>query len=465
MNFDIDLELLTRPATGTAVSLIAEHLRTQIRDERTEDTHDGRVRRDDPHHPVLTLAPIGAPGWATDTARVWNELEWTERHGPQPLGFEVRTRIPEGIPDAAMQGFAWALAAFVSRDLNVPVSYGVLDGTGPWSGRHDTGHHVRLCFPVRALAEPDGSNAILDRSGQRSGFAGRLAMASNPQLANGFMGRVAREAARIRSLPKLPVQPAPALSSPKRAPFVFEFEEDVGLPVQVPDTDPKVHPLVARLRREAPRGMTLPDLRDFEHAMSLSTHIEDALKVVGEHQTTHDGLGAQQTRTVAAILDHEYLLDRAREARSEAEEGLRDLQQRGGRLLARIRLGLGLGEVSRKRKSQEVRRLDSNVQALKAAVLSLRAQGKEMVEDRTVTTLALTGAREELKDCVRRLHGTDPQVLAHLVSIISGPERTWLKDAMAKAVPQMEERVEQAREDGKSGPPVKPSRSGMGPGR
>jgi hypothetical protein len=134
-------------------------------------------------------------------------------------------------------------------------------------------------------------------------------------------------------------------------------------------------------------------------------------------------------------------------------------------LLVRVRQGLGLGDVSLKQKSQDVRRLDSNVQALKAAVLSLRAQRQAMGQDRAVATLALTGARDELKDCVRRLHGTDPQVLAHLVSIISGPERTWLKAAMARAVPQVEERIEQARDEGKSGPSVKPSRSGMGPGR
>src|SRR4051812_2725471 len=114
-NLDLDLQLMTRPDSGNAVALVAERLRLRLLDGRTGLTHDYRLRRDE-RHTATTLAPLNSPGWATDTENVWSRVEWTERHGPAPLLFEVRTNAPAVMDDDAMREFAWTLAGFVSRE-------------------------------------------------------------------------------------------------------------------------------------------------------------------------------------------------------------------------------------------------------------------------------------------------------------------------------------------------------------
>jgi hypothetical protein len=461
-NLDLDLQLMTRPDSGNAVALVAERLRLRLLDGRTGLTHDYRLRRDE-RHTATTLAPLNSPGWATDTENVWGRVEWTERHGPAPLLFEVRTEVPAVMDDDAMRDFAWAMAGFVSRELRVPVTYVVFDGTAPISMPEDAGRQVRLCFPTRSLALPDGSDSVLDRSSTRSGFAGRLAMTGNPQLGKAFAGRLMRESSRLWDLESAGYQRGKtALSRVTKRPFVFDFVDDE--PPVVLETDAKTHPLVARLRREAPRDMSLPELRDFEFAMGIATHVEDALKAVSDQEGTHDTLGEQQTRLTAHALDHEFELDRARERRAKAREALREANQRANSLFEMLRRRMDAASRVRDRVAAEAAKANDHVQELKAAVSSLRDEAERMRQEKVVAAHTLTRVRDDLKTSVRRLHGTDPRLLEHLLGIITGAERTYLQSAMAKVVPVVENPAESNTDQGKSGPPVKPSR-GSGPGR
>lgn len=455
-NLDLDLQLMTRPDSGNAVALVAERLRLRLLDGRTGLTHDYRLRRDE-RHTATTLAPLNSPGWATDTENVWSRVEWTERHGPAPLLFEVRTNAPAVMDDDAMREFAWTLAGFVSRELRVPVTYVVFDGTAPIPMPEDTGRQVRLCFPTRSLALPDGSDSVLDRSSTRSGFAGRLAMTGNPQLGKAFAGRLMREASRLWHVESAGHQRGKtALSRVTKKPFVFDFDDDE--PPVVVETDPKTHPLTARLRREAPRDMSLPELRDFEFAMGIATHVEDALKAVSEQEGTHDTLGEQQTRLTAHALDHEFELDRARERRAKANEVLREANQRTNSLFEMLRRRMDAASRARDRVAAEATKANNHVQELKAAVSSLRDEAEGLRQEKVVAAHTLTRVRDELKTGVRRLHGTDPRLLGHLLGIITGVERGYLQSAMAKAIPVIENAAESNTDQGKSGPPVKPSR-------
>lgn len=461
-NLDVELELMTRPESGSAVALVAERLFIRLLDGRTGVTHDYRLRRDD-RHTVTTIAPINAPGWATDAENVWGRVEWTERHGPALLLFEVRTAVPDTMDDDAMRQYAWSLAGFVSRELRVPVTYVSLDGTGPLPMPREGGRQLRLCFPTRTLAELDGADSILDRSGTRSGFAGRLPMATNPNMGKVFAGRVTREALRLRDAASS-ARLQQRQSGPRgKTPFVFDLgDED---PPVMMESDPKTHPLVTRLRREAPRGMTMPDLRDFEFAMGMATHVEDALKTVSDQERIHDTLGEQQTRTSAHVLDHEFLLDRARERASKANEALAEANQRTNALFEMLRRRMDAGSRARDRVAAEAAKATDHVQALEAAVVSLRDELEGVRQEKVIAAHTLTRMRDELKDAVRRLHGTDPRVLEHLLGIITGAERRYLKSAMAKAVPVIENPVESGTDQGKSGPPAKLSRGIGGPGR
>lgn len=462
-NIDLDLQLMTRPDSGSAVALVAERLRLRLLDGRTGLTHDYRLRRDE-RHTATTIAPVNSPDWATDTENVWGRVEWTERHGPAPLLFEVRSEVPDFMDDHAMREFAWALAALVSRELRVPVTYVAFDGTAPVPTPADAGRQVRLCFPTRSLALPDGSDSVLDRSGTRSGFAGRLPMTGNPQLGKALAGRLMREASRLWDLESAGSRHGKSVSSRvTKRPFVFDLGDDE--PPVVLETDPKTHPLVARLRREAPRAMSLPELRDFEFAMGIATHVEDALKAVSEQEGTHDTLGEQQTRATAHALDHEFELDRARERRAKARDTLREANQRTNSLFEMLRRRMDAASRARDRVAAEAARANDHVQELKAAVRSLREEAERLRQEKVVAAHTLTRVRDELKTSVRRLHGTDPRVLSHLLGIITGSERGYLQSAMAKAIPVIENPAESGTDQGKSGPPVKPSRGSGGPGR
>jgi hypothetical protein len=464
MTHTVDIEILTRPTTGTAVSLVAERLRIRLPDDRSGLSHDYRLRRDERLHPVVTVVPRDAAAWLEETRRVWNEVEWTERHGPVPVAIEVQVNVPDGMAEDGVRALAMTLAMFVAMDLHVPVTFVVFDGEGGFSVADELRRHIRLVFPTRAAAKADASDAILDRSGQKSSFAGRLPLTTNRHLAQNFARRVAREADSWVDRSSAPTPSVRLNPISKRDPFIFpldEDDEDVLLPSL--ETDPTLHPLVARLRREAPRGMTMPDLRDFEFAMSLATNVEDALKEVSEVETRHDTLGEQQTRASAHALDHEYELDRARERQAAAGDALRAINERAGSLFDTLRRRMDVMSGVRDRKAAEAVRANEHVGALEAAVSSLRSNAETLRQEKVVASHSLTRLRDELKDHVRRLHGTDPRVLVHLLGIITEPERTYLKSAMARAVPVIEEGSDPSRDEGKSGPPVKPSRTGMGP--
>ena len=464
MTFDVELELMTRPQGRTAIALAAERLRTRLADARSMEVHDFRMRRDERLHPVVTLAPAGFEGWTAETAALWNHTEWVERHGPAPVLFELRATVPDGLSEDEARHVGRELAMYVAHELDVPVSFVYLDGTSIWPIRGEEGRHVRLCFPTRSLANRDGANAILDRSGNPSGFATRLPMATNPHLGKRFAGDVTREFNRILQAMSLPLsKPAPT-----RKPFEFDLraaiDEDLTPPVAALPTNPATHPLVARLRREAPRGMTLPDLRDFEAAMDTATELEDALKSVTQLEQDSTGFGERHTRTRSHLLDHAFLLDQARLRRSEAQGELKALQESKGGLFVFLKGRMQVASLARATKAEQCKRADGHVQALKRAIESLQRESLTLAGAKVTTGHALARAREDLKGSVRLLHGTDPGVLMHLLGIVSGPERKYLKSAMAKAMPAVVE-PDSSASQGKSGPPAQPSRGSPGPKR
>jgi hypothetical protein len=208
----------------------------------------------------------------------------------------------------------------------------------------------------------------------------------------------------------------------------------------------------------------LPDLRDFESAMDTATELEDALKSVT--QLEHDSIdfGERHTRTRSHLLDHAFLLDQARLRRSEAQGELKALQESKGGLFVFLKGRMQVASLARATKAEQYNRADGHVQALKRAMESLHRESLTLAGAKVTTGHALARAREELKDRVRRLQGTDPGVLTHLLGIVSGPERKYLKVAMARAMPPAIE-PESSQGQGKSGPPAQPSRGGPGPKR
>jgi hypothetical protein len=455
----LELELLLRPADGTVVSLIAQRLQTRLLDERNGLDNDHRVRKDSfLPATATTVAPVGRPGWTVDTGEVWNRVEWTERHGTLPACFELRLPRPQG-PVAATRALANDLARFIAADLQVPVTWSVIDANVPRPGRTSHLSQVRFCFPTRALPQP-GQPPVVDRSGNPSGFGGRLVMVANTRVMKQFELRVAAELRRLESGAGWP-----ATRPAERSEDIFPFEEaDPGhiLPPAParPEISETLHPHVARLRREGPRGSTVMELRDFDLALGFATTVEDALRDVVSREEEYIRCGEGHTRLQSQVLDHSYLLDRARCRRAGAQTALRELQDRRPGLFHFARGKMELASLARERHHREMTLANTHVQELKAAIEQLQARARVGAHEAAMARSARDGARDELRVAVRALHAADPRVLSHLLGILTGAERACLKAAMAKpaddALPLPVEG--DAAEDTRAGPPAKPTR-------
>lgn len=465
---NLEFEILTRPADGTAISLVALRLRTALLDGRTGEIHDHRIKNTDGTFDgelPATVAPAGGLAWHTDTALVWNRTEWVERHGPLPVAVELRVPAPQSLGYQRTQDLGGQLSMFVASRLDVPVTFVVVEGTGPWPMRDSTGHHIRMCFPTRALAGTTG-HSVLDRSGEPSGFGTRLAMASNTRLSQRFTLDVAQEFDRLQREPSLPHAPKKSAYLPSFDPDPFDIDLPVGdlfelnTPNAAPDTNPVTHPHVARLRREAPRGLGMQDLRDFELAMSFATTLEDALGAVTVIDAATSHLEGQRNRIDAHILDHTFQLDRSRHHRASVRRELESFQSQRG-LVAFLKGRMEVASLARARKASEVERANEHVQELKAAIKRLRTQEEELRRDLASSSLTLAGKREELKVAVLGLNKADPRVLLHLLGFLAGAERDSLKAAMAKALPKKPAATEpeSGSAEGEAGPPARPTRA------
>lgn len=491
MDFDIALELHRRPDEDSAVGLAATRLKTCLTSDRNAITHDHRPG-EGPRHPVQTIAPDGAPQWATNTEQLWNRIEWTERAGAAPVLFEARAPVPSALTNEDALRFGAAVAGFVAGHLRVPVSVVVLPGRGPWLMRgEEERRHVRLCFPTRALAGPDSPDGVLDRSGIGSGFGGRLPMVMNHHLAKNFVRTLTTEVMRLGSLPTPPLPPVPSspltlvggagqkreLSSDRDDLLsIARARKRVGgelVPLEStrppPPNDPARYPLVTRLRREAPRGMDIMELRDFEHAMDLSVEVEDALRDVTDQEREHINRSSSEERLQAHILEHRYLLDEARRRRSRSQAELHELGRQKGLLLF-FRGQFHAAVLARAKKANELDRAKIHVRELKASIHHQQQQLQRARGKKTERETQLAESRARLKFSIRSLAGNDPRVLTHLTGIVDDVQRAHLKacmDSPAKPTGQPG-KAESEESEGKSGPPSHPAppgsrrRAGMG---
>ncbi|MEX1826795.1 MobA/MobL family protein [Luteibacter sp. CQ10] len=499
MDFDIELELHRRPDTDSAVGLAATRLRTLLMSARNGITHDHRPA-EGLRHTVQTLAPADAPPWASTTAELWNRVEWTERAGPAPVLFEARAPVPTALTDEEAVRFGAAVARFVADELRVPVSVTVLPGSGPWLMRGDEGRRqVRLCFPTRALAGPDSPDGVLNRSGIGSGFGGRLPMVMNHFLAKDFVRTLTSEVMRLGNLPTPPPVPSPPAASPLAAlpaaarvggrardgedtPAEQAIDLDrrrslsrVGkrmhrsaaptVPVlPASPVDPARYPLVTRLRKEAPRGMDILELRDFEQSMDLSIEVEDALRDITDLESGRLNLESSEARLQAHMLEHRYLLDEARRRRSKTSDELQQLKtQKGFVLFVRGRLQAAV--LARAEKTKEFERSKEHVRELKVAVHRLQRQIVRTKEEWEAREDQLIESRARLRFSIRALASNDPRVLTHLTGIVDDAQRAHLKACMdAPAKPAASPgKAGNDESEGKSGPPSHPAPPGSRP--
>ncbi|MDQ8048088.1 MobA/MobL family protein [Luteibacter sp.] len=169
----------------SSVAGAAYRLGLKLTDERTGETHDFRKRKaGEEIVRAVTVAPKGAPAWASDPQALWNRVEASENRRDAQLARDYRVPIPFGLTDAQAGDLAVDLAEVIRDALNVPVSVGLhrdadRDALGQVKPDHLQGFHAHLYFPTRPLALETATGGGEGAGDNGHGFGPKLTMLSN----------------------------------------------------------------------------------------------------------------------------------------------------------------------------------------------------------------------------------------------------------------------------------------------
>lgn len=185
------LQTHSRGDGHSAVAGVAYRLGLRLYDERAQKWHDFRRRQlGEEIVRALTVAPEGAPSWATDPAELWNRAEAAERRKDAQVARDYRIPIPFGLTDQQAGDLAEEMARFIAQELTTAVSMGLhrdaeVDALGALKPLDKQGYHAHLYFPTRKLEEleqGDGTSAWA--------LGAKLVLLSNKRTSAGFVERL-----------------------------------------------------------------------------------------------------------------------------------------------------------------------------------------------------------------------------------------------------------------------------------
>src|SRR5450830_516705 len=90
--FHLSAKVISRSNGGSAVASAAYRSGEEITAERTGEIHDYTRKQGVVHSEII--APENAPDWATDRARLWNEVEAVEKRKDAQLAREMELSLP-----------------------------------------------------------------------------------------------------------------------------------------------------------------------------------------------------------------------------------------------------------------------------------------------------------------------------------------------------------------------------------
>lgn len=152
------LQTHARGKGHSAVAGVAYRLGLRLFDKRTGEWHDYRKRAlGEEIVAAFTLAPAGAPDWATDPAVVWGAVEAAEHRKDSQVAHDFRIPIPFGLTDTQAEAMARAMAQHIVSDWHTVVSVGLhrdspVDALGQQKPFGKQGFHAHIYFPTRALS-------------------------------------------------------------------------------------------------------------------------------------------------------------------------------------------------------------------------------------------------------------------------------------------------------------------------
>ncbi|MHB1057993.1 MAG: MobA/MobL family protein [Rhodanobacter sp.] len=185
------LETHNRGAGHSAIAGVAYRLGLRLYDRRTDQWHDYRRRMlGEEIVRALTVAPEGAPDWATDPQELWERVEAAEKRKDAQVARDYRIPVPFGLTDDQAGDLAEEMARFICRELHTSVSLGLhrdaeVDALGNVKPNEKQGFHAHLYFPTRRLED------IQQDEGRSSwGMGAKLILLSNKNTSGAFVERL-----------------------------------------------------------------------------------------------------------------------------------------------------------------------------------------------------------------------------------------------------------------------------------
>ena len=185
------LETHSRGSGHSAVAGVAYRLGLRLYDRRTGEWHDYRRRKlGEEIVRSLTVAPEGAPPWATDPEELWNRVEAAERRKDAQVARDYRLPVPFGLTDQQAGDLAEDMARFIAAELHTAVSMGLhrdanIDALGETKPVEKVGFHAHLYFPTRRLEDIQGEDGT-----SAWGLGAKLVLLSNKNTSGAFVERL-----------------------------------------------------------------------------------------------------------------------------------------------------------------------------------------------------------------------------------------------------------------------------------
>ena len=380
------IETHSRGKGHSAVAGAAYRLGLKLYDRQTGIWHDYRKRQlGEEIVRAITVAPEGAPEWATNPDELWNRAEAMEKRKDAQVARDFRIPVPFGLSDQQAGDLAEDMARFIAKELHTAVSMGLhrdaaVDAFGKVKPDERQGFHAHLYFPTRRLEQMEGEGgasawvlgaklAMLSNRNQSGVFVDRLNQHWS-ELANRYTAANALTADydyRSYARMGLPIVPQPKLGPAATAmehrgfftrkgdaardiiiaSEVYKAAHAIVLEAQreqavadvrreaataLPDESvppPPAAPidsnasLVARFRTGIGTGATDEERTRHQEALSWVRVIQTALRVLERIAQTLLGFAKERERERAAMMDVEHHIDASRALRVNAHRRVR----------------------------------------------------------------------------------------------------------------------------------------------
>jgi hypothetical protein len=139
--FRCEVKRVSRTSGRSAVAAAAYRAAVRIRDEQGNERAPGVLYRE-------TLAPKGAPEWATQRGKLWNEAERAENRKNSTTAREAITSLPHELDDVQrielVRGFASRLIGRYGVAVDIAIHH-------PDRKGDQRNHHAHLLFTTRRM--------------------------------------------------------------------------------------------------------------------------------------------------------------------------------------------------------------------------------------------------------------------------------------------------------------------------